>query len=143
MKKLMLMKGTYVLLISLNQTQTVEVGSLGEIEFHPGHYAYVGSALKNLESRIERHYQENKNFHWHIDYLLSQSTIKKVIFGESDERKECRLAQSLAKFFEGFEDFGSSDCSCRCHLFYSEDFSRLEKKVEQGFDKVGLVPKVW
>lgn len=139
------MKGTYVLLINLDQNKSIKVGSLGEIEFKQGFYAYVGSALKNLESRIERHCRDDKdkNFHWHIDYLLSQSKIRKIIFGESVDRKECRLAKNLDKFFDVVEYFGSSDCSCEGHLFYSEDFSRLEKKVEQGFNKIGLVAKEW
>ncbi len=137
------MKGTYVLLVELSEPKYIEVGRLREIEFQNGFYAYVGSALNGLENRIERHLEDEKKLHWHIDYLLSESDVEKVLFGVSEERKECDLARAVADSFKMVKDFGSSDCGCDSHLFYAKDFSRLEKKVRSSFEKIGLAPREW
>ncbi len=137
------LKGTYVLLIDLDQNKDIEIGSLGLIKFQEGNYAYVGSALQSLESRIRRHFKNEKKHHWHIDYLLSKSKIEKAIFGKSKEKKECQLAQNIAQNFPNVESFGSSDCKCDSHLFYAEDFSLLEDKVIHSFEKIGLQPEEW
>lgn len=39
------MSGTYVLGIDVSRGTTIEVGALGDREFAPGAYAYVGSAF--------------------------------------------------------------------------------------------------
>ena len=48
------MKGVYVVFLRLEEGREVEVGALGEIFFRPGIYAYVGSAMNSLESRVSR-----------------------------------------------------------------------------------------
>ena len=55
------MKGTYLLLINLNYNIDVQIGKLGKIHFLKGWYVYVGSAMNNLEARINRHLRSNKN----------------------------------------------------------------------------------
>ena len=60
------MKGSYVLLIEIGQEKEIQIGSIGNIYFKKGFYAYIGSALNGLEQRIERHIRKDKRFHWHI-----------------------------------------------------------------------------
>ena len=55
------MKGTYCLIINLNNTSKIKIGKkLGKIEFDKGYYVYVGSAMNSLESRINRHLSDEK-----------------------------------------------------------------------------------
>jgi len=54
------MKGTYVLILILPERKKIDVGALGEINFEPGYYAYVGSALGGMEGRIGRHLKRGK-----------------------------------------------------------------------------------
>jgi len=116
------MKGTYVLLIELPKSTEIQVGSLGKIKFQAGFYAYVGSALRGLEGRIRRHMKMKKKLHWHIDHLLAWARIKEVY---ADEREECSIAAKLAERLPSVKGFGSSDCDCESHLFYSEDYGRI------------------
>ncbi len=114
------MKGTYVLLARVPKRQLVKVGSLGEIEFREGMYAYVGSAMNSLEGRIGRHLKKKgKKMHWHIDYLLAGRgvSVGEVYFSEGAGKKECEIAQILGQVGEPVPKFGCSDCKCRSHLF--------------------------
>ncbi len=132
------MKGGYVLLISLPRAQTVTVGSLGSICFAAGGYAYVGSALGGLEARIRRHLRTAKKKHWHIDYLLERASVSRVIMAGSGQRLECRLAARLSGRFDAVTGFGSSDCRCPGHLFFSPSPEELEAAVRQAFGGLGL-----
>ncbi len=131
------MKGIYVLVIELKKDTTVTVGKLGTIDFEKGYYAYVGSALNGLENRINRHLSHKKKFHWHIDYFLEKSEIKTIIYAETLEKKECKLAKTLNEF-EIIRKFGSSDCNCESHLYFSCDFEELKDSVICGFGKNNL-----
>lgn len=137
------MKGTYVLLLELPRSTKVQVGSLGELDFQSGTYSYVGSALNGLEGRVRRHLREDKKFHWHIDYFLKSAKVTHVIFAECEQRKECDIAKSLANKFGMIKDFGSSDCDCESHLFYSSDINELRNGVESSFEEEGLNPRFW
>ncbi|MDI6889174.1 MAG: GIY-YIG nuclease family protein [Methanocellales archaeon] len=121
------MKGTYVLLIELPKSTKVQVGKLGYIDFQVGFYAYVGSALNGLEARIARHLREEKKLYWHIDYLLAHARIKEILYAEGSEKGECDIARNLAARFSSIKGFGSSDCDCKSHLFYSADKCKLEE----------------
>jgi len=131
-------KGGYVLLISLPRAQTITVGSLGSIRFAAGGYAYVGSALGGLEARIRRHLRTFKKKHWHIDYLLERASVSRVVMAQSGERLECRLAARLGGRFEAVTGFGSSDCRCPAHLFFTPSPAILESAVRQAFGGLGL-----
>ncbi len=137
------MKGTYTLLVDLPEDISIEVGGLGEYDFREGNYAYVGSALGGLENRIGRHLREEKNLHWHIDYFLMEGDIQKVVYGEGEDRKECVIAEYLARALGSIKGFGSSDCDCGSHLFYSEEFTDLEERVISSFEAAGLKPEAW
>lgn len=137
------MLGTYTLLIELDEDSEIQIGKLGEIEFRKGGYAYVGSGLNNLEKRIERHLREDKKLYWHIDYFLTEATVREVLYGKSDEKKECEIAENLAEELSFINGFGASDCGCNSHLFYSEDISKLKEKVKTSFRKAGLEIRIW
>ena len=112
-------KGTYILKIKLKEPRTITYGK-NRKRFKRGYYFYVGSAMgesNNLRRRIERHLREDKKLHWHIDYLLQYGTVKEVYI--SGEAVECEVARDLS-FLKSIEGFGSSDCSCKSHLFFME-----------------------
>lgn len=114
--------------MELKKSQKIKIGAIGIINFDRGYYAYVGSAMNNLDKRIERHLRKRKKMKWHIDYFLRHGKIIKVIKKESKKREECRIAKKLSKKFPEIPKFGSSDCRCKSHLFY------LGKKVgKRGF----------
>jgi sugar fermentation stimulation protein A len=116
------MKGTYVMLIELQDDEVIEVGSLGKREFPSGYYAYVGSAQAGIEQRVSRHKALNKKRRWHIDYLLQKAEVLATMaipFG--DKSMECEVAKKIGEVADCRVDlrgFGSSDCSCSSHLFY-------------------------
>ncbi len=108
---------TYILLIESYKERKVFIGILGKLNFSKGDYAYIGSAKKNLMSRIKRHLSNNKKKFWHIDYFLDRKTRIKEVWVSSKE-VECRMAKYFFKNgFPYIKNFGSSDCRCRSHLF--------------------------
>jgi Uri superfamily endonuclease len=121
--------GSYVLIISLERKRAIEVGALGEITFEAGAYAYVGSAMRGLDARIERHLREDKRLHWHVDYLLEHAEVTDVVRVQSEERLECRIAGALARRLAVVEGFGASDCACPGHLFGPERMDTLTDAV--------------
>ena len=134
------MRGTYVLFVHVPYYLAVSVGELGTLSFRAGYYAYVGSALGGLEARVGRHLRAVKTLRWHIDYLLARARAVDVVYARSDERKECEIAAELAKHLEGVRGFGSSDCGCETHLFYSPDLNELLRRVVLSFKASGLKP---
>ena len=115
------MKGSYVLLIKLANEQAMEIGSLNTIRFAAGNYAYVGSALSGLESRLSHHLKGSNRPHWHIDYLLKRASLSGIILCHTGERSECAIAEALSHQFQAITGFGCSDCRCHSHLFFSAD----------------------
>ncbi len=118
------MKGTYFLLIEVKKDLEVKVGALGNVPFKQGMYVYVGSGLKNLEARLDRHRKMSKGKsnvrRWHVDYLLSHPRVEllDVYYKKGEKREECKTAKHFAKLGKPVKGFGSSDCNCGSHLFY-------------------------
>ena len=113
------MKGVYVLLLQLDESQQISVGRLGMRYFSKGSYAYVGSALNGIESRVNRHLSNDKKHFWHIDYLLDKAHIFEVVLIPAEEKLECTLAMALKEKLLCISCFGSSDCHCPGHLFFA------------------------
>jgi sugar fermentation stimulation protein A len=114
-------RGSYLLIIYLDTDRKILIGGLGSLPFKKGYYIYVGSAMKNLTARIERHKRKRKNLFWHIDYLREQGQVIHAIPIRSASRLECEIAESLREISHGrVERFGASDCDCNSHLFYME-----------------------
>lgn len=119
-------RGVYQLLIKLDSDKIMPVGRLGVFEFPAGYYVYTGSAMNGLDHRVARHLSNVKRFHWHIDYLLEQSSIIRYAIKECSAgvRLECGCNAAMLAM-EGastpVKGFGSSDCKCRSHLVYFAD----------------------
>lgn len=117
---------TYLLLIKLPKSSSITVGNLKTIRFKNGFYLYVGRAKRNLLQRIARHLSKDKKKFWHVDYLLKFSKIIDIWI--SKNTKECQTALYLSRRFSYIFKFGSSDCKCISHLFFTrnkKDFLKI------------------
>ncbi len=113
--------GSYLLVMDLRKSVSVTAGSLAQSIFRSGYYVYAGSAMRNLESRINRHKRQRKKVHWHIDYLTPQASSITALPFRSTRRLECALARQLAALSDhSYRGFGCSDCRCDSHLFFFE-----------------------
>lgn len=130
--------GIYVLLVELAEDRKIRVGRLGGVPFKRGYYAYVGSGKTGLEKRIERHLRKEKRIRWHMDYLLRSARVVDVVAVETEKNLECKLAQELSNELEGIKGFGSSDCSCPSHLFYSPSLAKLRHVLRVALGGDGL-----
>ncbi|MGD8917173.1 MAG: DNA/RNA nuclease SfsA [Syntrophobacterales bacterium] len=126
-------RGSYLLVVKLLKRATIRAGRLPKSVFPAGYYLYVGSAMSGLSSRLARHRRKNKKVHWHIDYLTAEASGVLPLPIRSSKRQECEIAAALSSIIQPFQKrFGSSDCECATHLFYSpmnplesEDFHQL------------------
>ena len=126
------MKGSYLILINLKDKENIQIGKLGKIDFKKGIYVYVGSAFNGLEQRINRHLNEDKKLHWHIDYLLRIGEISDIFYKKTTYNKECNIAKFLDRDLSKIKGFGCSDCNCNSHLFYGnkDNILKIIKKLE-------------
>jgi Uri superfamily endonuclease len=123
-------RGIYVLILKLENDKKIKIGSLGELNFKKGFYAYVGSAQNSLEKRIERHLRKDKKLRWHIDYFLNHAKVIDIwIKQQAPKEEECKLAKKLAENFESIARFGCSDCKCISHLFKLTSIQRLKEML--------------
>ncbi|GAB2572740.1 GIY-YIG nuclease family protein [Gracilibacillus alcaliphilus] len=113
-----------------HEQKHLTIGKLGRFDFPKGLYVYVGSAKRNIDSRLKRHMQKEKKLRWHFDYLRPYLQIEEIQTF-SGEEGECQLFHRLLHE-NGAEmpvkGFGSSDCKCFSHLFYSQEAVILRKK---------------
>lgn len=137
------MKGVYVLVIKLQSNKKIKVGSLGKLRFKEGFYAYIGSGMNGLEKRIQRHLGKKKKFYWHIDYFLKDAEILEVIYAQTRIKRECDIAIYLEQHLDSIKNFGSSDCGCKSHLFFSKNFKELEKEILNAFSRNRLTSKYY
>lgn len=129
-----------MIIAELREEQKLQIGRKREIAFCEGFYAYVGSAISGLEKRVERHLSRNKKLHWHIDYLLEEAEIRMIITANTRRKEECIVAQALAASMSFVPGFGSSDCSCSSHLFYSRELEILRTHAIKALLSLGLKP---
>ena len=112
-------KGSYVLVLRLDEPRSIDVGKLGRVCFPAGVYLYFGSALNGLNGRIQRHLRREKKAHWHIDPLTSLASIEEVWWIDDGRNWECgwaNRAAGLPRWNWSVAGFGSSDCRCNSHL---------------------------
>lgn len=106
----------YIVFLHLREKKEIEIGALGEKVFQPGTYAYIGSAMNSMESRVSRHFSIQKKLHWHIDYFTQEAEAVAWTGFATGSSWECLLAETAAENSEPVDGFGSSDCSCNSHL---------------------------
>jgi sugar fermentation stimulation protein A len=115
-------RGSYLVLLKLDRDRKIGIGGSGTVKFGKGFYIYVGSAMKDLTKRIERHRRLTKKKHWHIDYLREQAAFVAAMPIRSREDRECRVAGTIGSIAPmSVPGFGCTDCSCRSHLFFMSD----------------------
>jgi len=126
------MKGSYLLIVELEDDQVISIDMKEKRRFDKGNYVYVGSALNGLEKRIQRHLKADKKMHWHIDYLLEHSKIIDVFYKENIHKEECDIAKTFDENLISIKGFGCSDCRCESHLFYGpkETIRHIAAKLE-------------
>ena len=115
--------GTYALVLTCHQSSPVRIGRLGVLELHRGFYVYVGSAFGpgGLAARIQHHRQVAARPHWHIDYLRPVCDLVEVWFTTDSAHREHSWAKAVARLAGAgvpLSGFGSSDCTCKSHLFF-------------------------
>lgn len=118
------MRGIYTLIFELDQVLRIRVGSLGEMPFKEGYYAYTGSArgpggFKRIKRHISVMNGENKTRRWHIDYILPYLDLKDVITTTTDLDLECAVAGMIGVRCTPVPNFGCTDCRCLSHLHYN------------------------
>jgi sugar fermentation stimulation protein A len=116
-------RGSYLMLYHLPRKRLIDIGGLGKVSFKPGYYVYVGSAMKSLSKRVERHRRSRKKVHWHIDYFGGVAEVQAALPVRSEDDLECEIAAAMASISEwSVPGFGCSDCPCPSHLFgFSSD----------------------
>ncbi|MCK5454718.1 MAG: GIY-YIG nuclease family protein [Calditrichia bacterium] len=122
-------KGCYQLDLRLDQSVSLQVGSLCRLDLAKGHYIYTGRHKKSLASRIRRHLQPDKTVYWHIDYFTTHPAFSMeniIIYPEIET--ECLINQGFHRFFDSiylFPGLGSGDClnGCRSHMQYMKNLS--------------------
>jgi Uncharacterized conserved protein len=115
-------KGIYLLILALTELKEIPVGKLGKFNFNKGYYIYVGSAAGTggISGRLKHHFHKAVRSHWHIDFLSKETCLLDAYYLVLPKEFEHVLASKLKNIFHSpIPKFGSSDCKCTSHLFYS------------------------
>jgi Uri superfamily endonuclease len=142
------LKGAYALVLQIPQVLNVDVGQLGALEFKSGMWVYIGSAMgegsTSLEKRLQRHFSKDKTIFWHIDRILATgATASSAFWIESSEKIECLISDALSrslKFLSGPKGFGSSDCrnGCESHLFHYKGSVNVIDSLREIFERLKM-----
>ena len=142
--------GTYALVLFNSSAATLHIGALGTVDFSRGYYVYIGSAFGSggLKGRLRHHAAPVKHPRWHVDYLRPQMTLTGVWCLLSEQKKEHYWAR-LWSDFPGATipctGFGTSDCTCKAHLFHFNIISpknELKQFLQGGENLMFLLPSV-
>lgn len=123
--------GTYILLMRAPADREVRIGELGVLTLSDGWLTYVGSALGpgGLRARVGRHLSGGGSLHWHVDYLLRDTSVAEVWWRRGKERCEEAWASALRGAPGAslpLRGFGASDCGCPGHLIGFPDRPSVE-----------------
>ncbi|RKY99660.1 MAG: hypothetical protein DRQ10_05750 [Candidatus Hydrothermota bacterium] len=113
-------KGVYLLFVHVKAKLSLRIGALGVIDFEPGVYLYVGSAMGGFNKRIPRYLRPILRKRWHIDYLLEAAEVVAVLLIPSSVPIESEITSKLMKlkFLKPYaKGFGASDTADETHLF--------------------------
>lgn len=114
-----------MLVVTCPRVASVPVGALGKFSLEPGFYLYVGSAFGpgGLRGRVSRHLRNTATRRWHIDFLLESCHAERVWYQTQERSREhdwARVLVDVPGVRAAVTGFGSSDCRCSTHLFFSE-----------------------
>jgi|Deesub1362B_J571_1020462.scaffolds.fasta_scaffold00061_2 sugar fermentation stimulation protein A len=122
-------RGSYILLIRVDNSKRIRVGSIGSIHFRRGYYLYVGSAMGSLSTRINRHLRKKKPLRWHIDYLVKEADYIKALPIRMLEPLECLISEAIRETADdSIKGFGTSDCRCESHLYWMKKNPIMNEK---------------
>lgn len=110
----------YSIKLKINKESEIQVGKLGSFVFPKGYYIYIGSAKKNIKSRVNRHIKIDKKKKWHFDFLRPYGEIVEIETYDNS-LTECELFEKIKRETNGevlVKKFGSTDCKCFTHLIY-------------------------
>ncbi len=134
-------KGIYILELFADKDFIISAKKFIGVTFPKGYYYYIGSAQKNLKSRIERHLRKEKIIHWHIDHLTTHKSINitnTFIIPKAEKNIEAEIANNFVDYFDAqivVNGFGNSDTKeTKTHLFYRE--SEIEISAFQRYYKL-------
>lgn len=144
--------GTYALILTPNSSKPLKIGKLGMLQVRSGFYIYVGSAFGpgGLRARIAHHTKISSRPRWHIDYLRTVTHLIELWYSYDSCPREHQWADIIAGargITVPFPGFGSSDCSCKSHLYFLtskppiESFRRRLRARFEGHEKI-LVEKI-
>lgn len=113
--------GTYLLLFAAAEPQICQVGRLGELAIQRGYYCYVGSAFGSggIQARVNHHSKISMRPHWHLDYVRPAFRLEEIWIVYEEHVEHLWAEQLAANMSIPMAGFGSSDCSCRSHFYYS------------------------
>lgn len=82
--------------------------------------AHVVRATHQSVKEIARHLRHRKRLHWHVDPLRDVAAECRALPIRSSSQQGCALARAMGSILTpGPAGFGSRDCGCPAHLFYS------------------------
>src|SRR5574340_585245 len=117
--------GTYILIFRCRCADCITIRRLGDLQFQPGFYVYVGSAFcpGGLRARIARHERVLEHPRWHMDYLCGRAEVNAVFYRRGVQREHtwARGVSTLPGAVVALKGFGTSGCRCVAHLFWFED----------------------
>lgn len=121
--------GSYVLVLRNEDNKFIEVGKMGKVPFKKGYYVYVGSGMRSLDKRIERHFRKRKKKFWHIDYITPYCmNIERIYIIRRMQKIESKIVDRIEKISTGFiKGFGASDSRKKSHLFYFKTAPQRER----------------
>ncbi len=136
-------KGTYILILRLDEPAHLTIGKRGIFAFLAGWYAYVGSAFGpgGLRGRLKHHLAPVIKPHWHIDYLRRAAPTREIWYLVSETVYEHEWAAALASRSHAaipVPRFGASDCRCQTHLIHfpkPPDFAGFQDDTGQAVQR--------
>lgn len=137
-------KGTYILILRLDEASHLTIGRLGTFAFPAGWYAYVGSAFGpgGLRGRLRHHLAPVTKAHWHIDYLRRAAPVHAIWYLASEtgyEHDWAAILRALPGAMIPAPGFGASDCHCDTHLIHVAQLPELAPFQAQA----GLPVRYW
>jgi len=133
--------GTYALILASTARHSVQIGKLGRLTLRPGFYVYVGSAFGpgGLRARVSHHTRTAHRPHWHVDYVRGRARLDEVWYTYDAVSREHQWADVFARTRGALiplQGFGSSDCRCESHLFFSRTMPSgrsFKRKIRTSF----------